>query len=263
MTRRIASVLLISAFCLPPAAALAWGERQVQMRAVGPTCGLEVVYRRTYAGKKTEVYAVHVERVNWKGTPAYQSISVYDDRVRRITMRESDLTPLAMTERWTAGGRLIERTYQGSRVRAVRKNLPDPMDVWLEVPPGVHDPESFAFLLRGYPFSEQDTVAPIQVLVADPNPVFTLPRTFGVLIVPQGVERITVPAGTFNCYRLEMTLAGVLGYLVPDNSFWLLQDDPHLIVKAEGAGETVELMAGPFPCDGQERCRVGADLSAD
>jgi len=81
-----------------------------------------------------------------------------------------------------------------------------------------------------------------------------------VNIVPRGEERVTVPAGTFDCYLLEMTLAGVLGYLVPNNSFWLLKADPHLIVKAEGGGELIEFVAGAFPCDGVKHCLSRAEV---
>jgi len=237
-----------------PAELWAVGRREVKMQVRGPDCGLEVGYRRTYASGASETYTVHAEELTAAGGTAYQSISVYPDRVRRITMRATDLTPIFMTEIWTDGHSLIRRSYQGSVVRALRRGLPDPYDETVEVPAGVHDPESFAFLLKGYPFAEQDTVAPINVLVADPNPVFTRPRVFAVNIIPRGEERVTVPAGSFDCYVLEMSLAGVLGYIVPENRFWLLKNDPHLIVKAQGAGEVIELTGGPDDCDYVKHC---------
>lgn len=222
---------------------------------------MEVVYRRTWdRGRRSESYSVHAEKVDLGGIPCYQSISIYPDRVRRISMRQSDLTPVALLEKWNSGPKLIQRLYQGNQVHVVRRAFPSPLDEVIEVPPGLHDPESFAFLLKGYPFEDQDTIAPINVLVADPNPIFSRSRSFAVYIIPHGEERITVPAGTYDCYVLEMTLAGILGYLVPSNRFWLLKADPHLIVKAEGAGETIELAEGPFPCDGKVHCTAGAEV---
>lgn len=239
----------------------AWGQREVRMAVRGPECGMEVVYRRSWdRGRRSETYTVHAEQVEIQGIPCYQSISVYPDRVRRISMRASDLTPVVLTEKWNHAPRLLQRVYSENQVQVLRRGLPYPMNEWLPVPPGVHDPESFAFLLKGYPFEDQDTIAPINVLVAEPNPIFSRPRTFAVYIIPHGEERITVPAGTFDCYVLEMTLAGILGYLVPDNRFWLLKADPHLIVKAQGAGEVIELIAGPFPCDGQNHCLARAEV---
>jgi hypothetical protein len=164
-----------------------------------------------------------------------------------------------MIEKWKQGPGLIERVYFQNTVHLIRRGVPSPLDKVAAVPPGVHDPESFAFLLRGYPFALQDSLAPISVLLAEPNPILDIPRVLEVNIVPHGSARVTVPAGTFDCYVLEMTLAGALGYVVPNNRFFLLKEEPHLIVKAEGAGEKVELMAGPFLCDGKLRCRVGAE----
>ena len=255
---------MMALLSLLPATASALGRREVAMKVKGPECGLEVVYRRTWDhGAQTETYSVHAQELKVNGEDAYQSISVYSDRVRRITMRKSDLTPIFMAEKFNDGKRLIQRAYQGPRVHAVRRNLPDPYDVWVETPAGTHDTESFAFLLRGYPFAEQDTVAPINVLFAEPNPLFSMPRTLGVVIIPRGEERITTPAGSFDCYVLEMSLAGLLGYIAPENRFWLLKEEPHLIVRAEGAGELLELAGGPYPCDGIKHCLAGVEPPSD
>lgn len=259
--RHILLPALVALLAGPPADVSAWGEQKVAMKAVGPDCGLEVIYRWTSAfSGKGERYSVHAEKLTVSGIPSYQSISVYPDRVRRITIRQSDLTPLCMIEKWNEGPGVIQRIYSGKQVRVIRRGVPEPIDTVMAVPEGVHDPESFAFLLRGYPFHDQDTVAPIQVLLAEPNPILSIPRVLSVEIVPRGQARVTVPAGSFDCWVLEMTLAGALGYVVPNNRFFLLKQQPHLIVKAEGAGERVELVAGPFPCDGKKHCLVGAEV---
>lgn len=255
------AIIIAMAFMAMPAPA----RREVKMEIRGPGCGVEISYCRTSeGGKKQETYFLHAEELNVRGEPAYQSISVFDDRVRRITMRQSDLTPIAASEKWYDGSKLVLRTYARNKVRVIRRNLPYPMDMVVEVPPGVHDPESFAFLLKGYPFEEQDAISPISVLVAEDNAlymaVFGGPRTFDVYIEPRGEETITVPAGTFDCYVLEMSLRGILGYIVPDNRFWLLKEDPHLVVKAVGAGEMIELVDGPWPCDGVDHCAVKAEV---
>ncbi len=258
MSRTIYAMLLLMVLTYPLHLS-AWGEKKVTMQARGPSCGAEVVYRRTYEdGKYSETYSVHAQKLEVNGIPAYQSISIYKDRVRRTTMRQSDLTPIHVSEDWDSGNKLIRRVYFEDKVNALRRNVEMPINETVEVPKGVHDPETFAFLLKGFPFEDQDSIAPIDVLVAEPNPIFTKPRTFGVYIIPKGEQKITVPAGTFDCYVLEMTLAGILGYIVPDNKFWLLKADPHLIVRVEGGGELVELVDGPFTCDGKEYCTKSA-----
>jgi hypothetical protein len=245
---------------LTPFLVLAAERRRVTMAVSPPNCGLEVEYRQDYGDGRVEFYKVHAERITVAGEPAYQSISVYPDRVRRITMRGRNLTPIYMAERWHDGRRMIVRTYRPGRVHMIRKNLPYPMDEITAVPADIHDPESFAFLLRGYPFAEPNTVAPINVLVAEPNPIYNKPFVLAVNITTIGEEKITVPAGTFDCYVLSMGAAGVLGYLVPENRFWLLKAEPHLIVKATAIGVTLELFTAPANCgDYQSRCQVRAE----
>jgi hypothetical protein len=252
-------ILIFAGLCIP-VLLMARGEREVQMKVMGPDCGMEIVYRWTsMMGGTKETYSVHAEKDEVDGVPVYHSISEYEDRTRCISMRQSDLTPVFMKEKWYEGESLIQRVYKNDEVHVIRRALSYPIDEKIEAPAGVHDPESFAFLLKGYPFEDQDTIAPIDVLVAEPNPFFK-PRPLEVYIIPLGEEKITVPAGTFDCYVLEMGLAGILGYITPDNIFWLLKEYPHLLVKAEGAGELVELVAGPFKCDGKDHCKVGAEV---
>jgi hypothetical protein len=257
LAKVLALAIIVSVVPWPPPAQ---ARKEVTMKVSPPTLDYEVVYRRTWDdGEQSETYSVHAEKLTVGGEAAYQSISEYPERVRRITMRAKDLTPIYMVERWQDGKRLIERTYTPGRVRVIRRDLPYPIDETVEVPAGVHDPESFAFLLKGFPFTDQDTVAPISVLVAEPNPIYNKPVVLDINIIPLGEETIVPPAGKFECYVLEMGLAGVLGYVTPENRFWLLKAEPHLIVKAEGGGELVELVRGEASCKEAGHCRLKAE----
>ena len=258
-------VILLALLILVALTSRADETRSVSMRPVPPETGYEVVYRATVPGKSgiSETYTVHAVKLEHEGRAYYQSISDYPDRTRWVTMDAKDLTPVAVVEKEKGDGGLIKRIYDDGSVYMLRRGVHHPWDFTVDVPAGVHDPETFAFLLKGYPFEEQDTMSPISVLFTEPIPLysslFDRPLTFDVLIIPHGTEKVAVPAGEFECYVLEMTVAGPLRYIVPKNRFWLLKEYPHMIVRAEGAGETIELVGGPFKCDGNEHCITGAN----
>lgn len=52
----------------------------------------------------------------------------------------------------------------------------------------------------------------------------------------QGTERVTTPAGTFSCYRVELSprLMGPLKRLAPAMSLWCRTDPPHVWVRYQG-----------------------------
>jgi hypothetical protein len=57
-------------------------------------------------------------------------------------------------------------------------------------------------------------------------------RTFSGNVRQTGRETIEVPAGVFDCYRLE---AVVDFYIIhPKNTFWVAASDPHILVKYDG-----------------------------
>lgn len=259
MKHKSMALLALVALLMPPSV-LGFGEKEVVMEASAPMVGIEVTYKRTWdGGKKSETYTVHCQEIEVAGEPAYQSVSVYRDRVRRVTMRAEDLVPIAMSEVWNSGDKRIERRYQGGKVRSIRVGAEPEMDVTVDAPEGVHDTESFAFLLKGYPFKEQHSVAPIDVLIAEPNPAFSKPRVFSINIIPRGREKVKVPAGEFDCYKFEMSFAGLLGYVLPENTFWLLAEEPHMFVKASSDDGELLLLSAPKDCDGVKYCAVAAE----
>ena len=47
-----------------------------------------------------------------------------------------------------------------------------------------------------------------------------------------GIERITVPAGEFSCYRMEILIHAFI--LSPTIVCWVTTEKPHFVVKNEG-----------------------------
>jgi len=58
-----------------------------------------------------------------------------------------------------------------------------------------------------------------------------------VTIRQTGEEHVIVPAGEFECYRIEVIVN--LSVFKPSIIFWITKNDPHFLVKHSG-------MRGPF-----------------
>ncbi len=57
-------------------------------------------------------------------------------------------------------------------------------------------------------------------------------RTFNGTVRQTGRETITVPAGVFDCYRLEAAVDFI--FIHPKNTFWVAASEPHILVKYDG-----------------------------
>ncbi len=83
---------------------------------------------------------------------------------------------------------------------------------------------SLLLLLRFFPFEKDETW---KVFMVD----FT-GYTITVEVRNAGLEIITVPAGIFECYRMEVVVG--IPLLHPKIEYWLAKDAPHYLVKNVG-----------------------------
>ncbi len=144
-------------------------------------------------------------------------------RIER-TVRDVD-GRLLMRERKTfdaaAGVARVERQDAIGRTSLART---------IEVPGDTLAVEGIATALRALPF---DPPRPVEahLLTAEP-------KLYEVTLVPRGRERISTPAGTFDCYKVELVphlgFLGVLRPFVPKTYFWFAVDPPHFWVRYEG-----------------------------
>ncbi len=83
---------------------------------------------------------------------------------------------------------------------------------------------SLLILLRGFPFGS-DISRPIYMIdFSGSSVVVTLRQT--------GSESITVQAGTFDCYKMEVTVE--IPFLKPRIIYWVTVKDPHFLVRSIG-----------------------------
>ncbi len=110
-----------------------------------------------------------------------------------------------------------------------------------------------AFSLRGFPFGKQDEIK----LRLTPPFKYSLPiwtwkmwKSYAKFL---GVEKVTVPAGTFDCYKLEIgASSGLIGRFTSKYYFWFTKDPPHYFVKylRKGGKSVTELME--IRCAGED-----------
>jgi hypothetical protein len=84
---------------------------------------------------------------------------------------------------------------------------------------------------------------------------FSPTQVFGIKLVVKGEETITVPAGKFTCYRLDMTpdyvdfagaiMGRVLKPLLADYVLWVDKKAPHQLVKYQGPFGLINIAGGP------------------
>lgn len=82
---------------------------------------------------------------------------------------------------------------------------------------------------RTLPFEEEKTDAECLLVVSPKN-------QFRIRAQVRGMEQITTPAGTFSCYRVELSprLLGPLKMLAPKMFLWCQTEPPHRWVRYQG-----------------------------
>lgn len=78
--------------------------------------------------------------------------------------------------------------------------------------------------MRGFPFGQKDAV---DVVLGD-----WLARTIDIDVRDLGVEPVKVPAGTFDCHKMEVTIRVLI--FRPKVTFWVTKDAPHFLVRHAG-----------------------------
>jgi hypothetical protein len=124
--------------------------------------------------------------------------------------------------------------YQNERKEKETDNYPDGYD-------GI----ALSFSLRGFPFGKQEEVElrltpPFRPGM--PRWAWKMWKSYARLL---GEEEVTVPAGTFDCYKLEVGASGgLIRRFTSEYYFWYTKEPPHYFVKYQDkeAKSVTELM---------------------
>jgi hypothetical protein len=159
-----------------------------------------------------------------------------------LTVNATDLKPVSGRETAVIGNQTanqtieITATYSDAQVFITATVDGQEQSITIAVPTDGYDDGEVYFLLRAIPFEVGYAATFSDVVVAA---AATPKATIRVV----GEEQVDVPAGSFNCYKLELSLAGV-----PQKQyFWYGVDSPHYLVKLEVEGITMLLEAVSTP----------------
>jgi len=152
----------------------------------------------------------------------------------KMVLRGDDFRPISVHIVDEQGRTQIAIDYTNQKTHVV---IPiEKIDKWIEVPDDAYDMLTLFYVLRGFPYEHKKKIKfPL---------VIPKPRVVKVSLELISKENVTVRAGTFLCYKLQMKLSGIFGRFYRKNwYFWFTVEKPHHFVKYEPpTGEVIELV---------------------
>jgi hypothetical protein len=129
------------------------------------------------------------------------------------------------------GERTWDATYEGSTVTVVQRDEDDERTDTLDVPKTSYDTWTDLFLWRTIDFKEGYEVRYEAVVTAD----FARPDVISIVLKVTGLESVTVPAGTYDAWRLEIRSGG------RTQKAWIADDDQRTLVRYDNTELVFEL----------------------
>lgn len=177
---------------------------------------------------------------------AVREITVKRKKLLRIDLEmETGLKMVAMTDpvNWmpvriefidAEGNRLHITEYKNNSVIFRTPEYKFQKEIMLAGP--YYDHNTLPYFLRGYPYESNENIQ--LTLILDGS--FGLPiGPYGVEIENLGIETINVPAGNFDCYKLELT---PVGFDIMKFYYWFCVDEPRFMIKRDLFGMETELI---------------------
>ena len=214
----------------------------------GISNGEQTVWRAIKRDREPEFSTVTWRIKNRNGEPVYEITVDSDERKQaKYIIGKSDLRLIwAYILRDTEDGeseatitvndenQYLTHNYKNKREDAEIKHYPNGYN-------GITLP----FSLRGFPFGRQEEV---ELRITPPFkpslPTWTW-KMWKSRVSSLGIERVTVPAGTFDCHKLEIEASsGLIRRFTSKYYTWFTEEPPHYFVKYQRKGGTsvTELM---------------------
>ena len=129
------------------------------------------------------------------------------------------------------GNRICVADYSGSKATVEQKAGEDQRTDEVDVPTRAYDSWSDLFLWRTIAFEEGYEASYSDVLTC----TLTKPQLLAVVLELRGIEEVSVPAGSFQAWRLEIRSGG------PTQKAWYSDDASHTLVRYDNGGLVFEL----------------------
>jgi len=151
----------------------------------------------------------------------------------RVDADAATLTPAAATRvvNGPDGRRTWEVTYGASTVTVVQEDEDDERTDTIDIPGTSYDTWTDLFLWRTIDFKEGYEVKYAAVVTAD----FAKPDVISIVLKVTGLETVTVPAGTFEAWRLEIRSGG------RTQKAWIANDGQRTLVRYDNTELVFEM----------------------
>jgi len=113
----------------------------------------------------------------------------------------------------------LTAAYADNKLTVTAKTAQGDKNATVDVPPDAYDNNSLLAILRGLPFSAGGTAAFTNIITANAAPVKATATV-------AGQESVTVPAGTFDTYKVMMDFGGA-----QKQTAWYEVASPHRLIK--------------------------------
>lgn len=204
----------------------------------------ERLFYRTKKGAEKK-YTGHSALLTETGD-SYRMESVEEDGARTVAItKKGNWRPQLVRKFNAAGKKITEITYGDGWAlfdlteREIRKKV--------SLSGEYYDFHTLSFLFRAYPFGSKKKVNFRLVMEGSGGSPL---NTFVMYLQEIKREEVTVPAGTFDCFKLEMGVGGMAGIFAAKYRyyFWYPVAEPRFLIKYESAdGDLVELTGEEAP----------------
>ncbi|MGD0661906.1 MAG: hypothetical protein ABSD38_27925 [Syntrophorhabdales bacterium] len=187
-------------------------------------------YGAVAAGKETDKEEIELTLAFEEDSSAYVSTIVSVKSDERITIEmteEGNLISGTRSLRRGPGGPSEERIWRDGKTAYVEQTSGSDREIkHLDIPEGktLALEGSLMTLLRFFPY---DSTTRWELFMIDFSG-----RSVTATARQAGIERITVPAGEFSCYRMEVLVHTFI--LSPTIVCWVTTEKPHFVVRSEG-----------------------------
>lgn len=198
--------------------------------------GEQIVWRVTRDGRKTTPSIITWKTENRNGRPVYEVTTNAGERKQaRYIIDRADMRLLeAEVSRNNEKGKFkVTVTVENDcQYLTCIEGSKKPKRKKIDCSPDGYDGMILPFSLRGFPFEKQKKVKLKITPPFKPGVSFWAWRMWKSYAHLVGIEKVTVPAGTFDCYKLEVGASGGLIKRVTSRYyFWFAKEPPYQFVK--------------------------------
>ncbi len=207
--------------------------------------GEQIIWRVTKEGEKTAPSIITWTKEDRNGKPVYKITADSEDgKQARYIINRADMRLIeAQISRNTGQGKseVTITLEDGCQYLISTEENKKPRKKKIDCSLDSYDGTVLPFALRGFPFGAQKEVELKITPPFKPGIPFWAWRMWKSKAKFLGTEEVTVPAGTFDCYKLKVEASGgLIKRVTSAYYFWFEKEPPHQFVKYQDEdGKTV------------------------